>query len=163
VLLVGGGVSWLGLAARRAAAGGPALRWAGATAALIATYSIVDKLGVMRSNAVAYAIILFGCNAAIMTPYVVARRGPRRIRAAWRGRAGRLAASGLFSVGAYLLVLVAMRFTHVSYIAPLRESSVVFAAGLGWWVLGEPFGGRRLAASAMVAVGLILLALAMRA
>jgi len=71
-------------------------------------------------------------------------------------------ASGLFSIGAYLLILFAMRLTQVSYIAALRESSVIFGAFLGWRVLGEPFGGQRVSAAAVVTLGLILLALAMR-
>lgn len=160
--LIGGGIAWLGLATKGAAARISALGWATVTAALIATYSIVDKMGVMQSNAVAYAIVLFGCNAAIMTPYVVARRGPRRMREVWRQQRMILLASGLCSVGAYLLVLFAMRLTQVSYIAALRESSVIFGVLLGWRVLGEPFGGQRVSAAAVVTLGLILLALAMR-
>ncbi len=55
-----------------------------------------------------------------------------------------------------------MRLTQVSYIAALRESSVIFGAFLGWRVLGEPFGRQRVSAAAVVTLGLILLALAMR-
>jgi len=55
-----------------------------------------------------------------------------------------------------------MRLTQVSYIAALRESSVVLAVLLGWRVLREPYGGRRILASAVVTLGLILLVLAMR-
>ena len=69
---------------------------------------------------------------------------------------------GLLSLVAYLLVLTAMRLTQVSYVAALRETSVVFAAALGTRVLREPYGGRRLLASSIVACGLFLLVLAMR-
>ncbi|MBI2002460.1 MAG: EamA family transporter [candidate division NC10 bacterium] len=162
VALVGGGIAWLGLAARGLAARIPALGWATATAALIATYSIVDKVGVMRSNPVAYIISLWVCIAAILLPYVLRYRSPRQIRNAWKRRWGILLASGLFSIGAYLLILFAMRLTQVSYIAALRESSVIFGAFLGWRVLGEPFGRQRVSAAAVVTLGLILLALAMR-
>jgi len=162
VALVGGGIAWLGLAARGSAARISALGWATATAALIAIYSIVDKVGVMRSNPVAYIISLWSCIAAILLPYVLLYRSPRQIRDAWKRRWGILLASGLFSIGAYLLILFAMRLTQVSYIAALRESSVIFGAFLGWRVLGEPFGGQRVSAAAVVTLGLILLALAMR-
>jgi len=37
-----------------------------------------------------------------------------------------------------------MRLTQVSYVAALRETSVVFAAALGARVLREPYGGRRI-------------------
>lgn len=162
VALVGGGIAWLGLAARGSAARISALGWATATAALIATYSIVDKVGVTRSNPIAYVIALWVCIAAIMLPYVLLYRSLRQIRDTWRRRWGILLASGLFSIGAYLLILFAMRLTQVSYIAALRESSVIFGAFLGWRVLGEPFGGQRVSAAVVVTLGLILLALAMR-
>ncbi len=162
VCLVGGGIGWLGLAAGSARTSLPTLAWASATAAFIAFYSIVDKVGVMRSNALAYIIILWICMCLIMTPYVLALRSPSQIRDVWRQRRGILMASGLLSIGAYLCVLMAMRLTQVSYVAALRESSVILGAVLGWRVLGEPFGGQRISASVVVTIGLILLAFAMR-
>ena len=107
-------------------------------------------------------VVLFGVNGAIMTPYVFFHRGLGRVREVWQQRRGILAASGLLSVGAYLLVLIAMRLTQVTYVAALRESSVIFGAVLGWRVLGEPLGGQRVSASAVVAIGLIMPSLAMR-
>ncbi len=118
VALVGGGIAWLGLRTRRTAARRSTIGWATTTAILIATYSMVDKVGVMRSQAVAYAIVLFGWNAAIMTPYVVMHRRIRQIRGVWHRQRWVLVMSGLCSVGTYLLVLIAMRLTQVSYIAP---------------------------------------------
>jgi drug/metabolite transporter (DMT)-like permease len=162
VALIGGGIVWLGVAGGGTGTKASALGWATLTAALIATYSIVDKVGVLRSNPLAYAVVLFCCNALVMTPYVVLRRGPRRIGEVWRRRWVILVASGLFSVGAYLLVLIAMRLTQVSYVAALRESSVVIGTVLGWRILREPLAGQRISASAVVTLGLILLAAAMR-
>jgi len=161
IALVGGGIAWLGLSAWRTRASAAGLVWAGITAVLIAAYSIVDKVGVMRSNPLAYAVTLFGCDTVFVTPYVLLRRNPRQIRKVWQGNRGPLVWSGLLALPAYLLVLVAMRLTQVSYVAALRESSVLFGAILGWRVLGDPFGGQRIPASAVVAAGLILLALAM--
>lgn len=162
ILLVGGGISWLGFSAGRSATRVAALLWAVTTAALIASYSIVDKAGVSRSHPLAYIITLFGLTAVIMTPYVLQQREFQQLRAIWRLRWRILVAGGLLSFGAYLLVLIAMRLTQVSYVAALRESSVIIATLLGWRVLKEGFGGRRLAASTLVALGLFLLVLAMR-
>lgn len=85
----------------------------------------------------------------------------RRIREIWRDNKGLLVWSGLLSLAAYLLVLIAMRVTQVSYVATLRESSVIFGAILGWRVLGDPLGRQRVVASIIVTLGLILLATAM--
>lgn len=162
VILVGGGIAWLGCAGHWAVRQLADLRWAVMTAVLIATYSMVDKVGVMSSNAATYAVVLFGCNAAVMTPYVLGTRGWKNVATAWHSRRWMLVASGLCSACAYLLVLAAMRLTQVSYIAALRESSVVFGAVLGWRALKEPFGRQRLLAASVVTVGLVLLAIAMR-
>ncbi len=161
IVLVGGGVAWLGLSVRRTRAGAAGLLWAGITAVLIAVYSMLDKAGVMRSNPLAYGVTLFGCDAVFVTPYVLLHRDARQIREVWQGNRGPLVWSGLLALVAYLLVLVAMRLTQVSYVAALRESSVILGAILGWRVLGDSFGGQRVSASAVVAVGLILLALVM--
>jgi drug/metabolite transporter (DMT)-like permease len=162
IVLVGGGIAWIGLSAAHSVTAGPALLWAGITAVLIASYSMVDKVGVSRSHPVAYVVALFGCTAALLTPYVLHQCGLRRAADLWRASWKTLVAGGLLSLGAYLLVLMAMRLTLVSYIAALRESSILIGTMLGWRVLKEPYGGPRLLASAVVAVGLVLLVLAMR-
>lgn len=160
IAVAGGGVIWLGLPARPTSDhGATGLGWALITACLIALYTTVDKVGVARSHPVSYATGLWGVDAVCLTLYVLVRRHPDKIRAVWRTRWRMLVTSGVFSAGAYLLVLIAMRMMPVSYIAALRESSVVFGALLGWRVLGEAFGPQRIMASATVAAGLILLSL----
>jgi drug/metabolite transporter (DMT)-like permease len=139
ILLVGGGVAWLGLSARRTRTGAAGLMCAGLTAVLIAAYSLVDKVRVMRSHPLAYAVTLFWCDAVFVTPYVLLRRNPRQIHDVWHGNRAPLVWSGLLALAAYLLVLVAMRLTQVSYVAALRESSVILGAILGWRVLGGSF------------------------
>jgi drug/metabolite transporter (DMT)-like permease len=162
ILLVGGGIAWLGLSARCASASLSGLAWAVTTSVFIASYSIVDKVGVSRTNAVSYIIILMGANAVFMAPVVLWRRSAHHLKTVWKRRWRVSVAGGLLSVAAYLLVLFAMSLTQVSYVAALRESSVVLATLLGWRVLREPYGGGRLLASAVVALGLTLLVLAMR-
>jgi drug/metabolite transporter (DMT)-like permease len=162
IALVGGGIAWLGLSARRPATNLPALLWAVTTAAAIASYSMVDKVGVSRTNPAAYIIVLMGLNGTFMAPFVFWHRDARRLRDIWRRRWRTSVAAGLLSLTAYLLVLMAMRLTQVSYIAALRESSVIIAAAMGSRVLREPYGGRRILASVVVTLGLILLVLAMR-
>lgn len=162
IILVGGGITWLGLSARRGHASLAALGWAIATAACICSYSIVDKVGVTRTDPLAYIIVLMGFNGVCMTPVVLWRRDRARLADLWRRRWGISVAGGLLSIAAYFLVLMAMRLTQVSYIAALRETSVLLAALLGWRVLGEAYGARRILASGVVVLGLLLLVLAMR-
>ena len=51
--------------------------------------------------------------------------------ATWRERKLISLAVGLCAMGTYLLILFAFRLGQVSYIVPLRESSVLIAALLG--------------------------------
>ena len=66
---------------------------------------------------------------------------------------------GAFAVGAYGVALWAMTRAPVALVAVLRETSVVFAALLGALFLGERFTVRRVAATAAVLAGLVVLRL----
>jgi drug/metabolite transporter (DMT)-like permease len=59
----------------------------------------------------------------------------------------------------YLLVLTAMVFTPVSYVAPAREVSILIAAFMGTQLLAERDARRRLAAGAAMVAGVVCLAL----
>ncbi len=50
-----------------------------------------------------------------------------------------------------------MSLAPITYVSALRETSVVFAAWIGSRLLGEPFGGRRIIAAGLVALGVAVL------
>ena len=60
---------------------------------------------------------------------------------------------------AYILVLTAMVFTPVSYVAPAREISILVAALMGTQLLAEGDVARRLAAAAGMVAGIVCLAI----
>lgn len=135
-----------------------ALVYALITAACIATYTLVDSAGSRASaDGVAYG---FGSVAASGLAITVANlvRPARRARASllWTGWRRNLA-GGLGTTIAYTMVLVAVRQAPVGYVTMLRESSVVIGALLGWLVLHEGLGARRLASSGVILAGLVLL------
>jgi uncharacterized membrane protein len=55
---------------------------------------------------------------------------------------------------------LALTFGAIAYVSALRETSVVFAVLLGWILLGEPFGARRVVAALLVALGITIMHLA---
>jgi uncharacterized membrane protein len=57
-----------------------------------------------------------------------------------------------------LLFLFAIRDAQVAFLAPLREIGIVFGTLLGLLVLKERDGLRRIAASAIVVAGIVLIA-----
>jgi drug/metabolite transporter (DMT)-like permease len=53
-------------------------------------------------------------------------------------------------------IMLATRLDNVGEAAVLRETSVVFAALIGWLLLGEKVGPRRLALMALIAAGAVI-------
>ena len=67
---------------------------------------------------------------------------------------------GLLMFTAYGLVLTALEISRLSYVWPAREVGTVIGVAMGAWLLKEPFGGGRMVGSAMIAAGVVLIALA---
>jgi drug/metabolite transporter (DMT)-like permease len=58
----------------------------------------------------------------------------------------------------YILVLTAMVFTPVSYVAPAREISILVGALLGAHLLAEEHAKRRLSGAGAMVAGIVCLA-----
>ena len=65
---------------------------------------------------------------------------------------------GVLSPLAYALVLFALQIAPLSYVAPVREVSMLLASWLGARYLGEALTPQRLAGSALMLLGVALLA-----
>jgi drug/metabolite transporter (DMT)-like permease len=95
--------------------------------------------------------------AVVMTP--VALRSPAELRATWRRARREIVGVAILCPLAYILVLTAMVFTPVSYVAPAREISILFGALIGVRLLDEGDALRRTLAAAAMAGGIVCLAL----
>lgn len=145
---------WAAARAHRRAVG-----WALLTGAMIAGYSLVNKVGVTLVPVPLYAFLVFLADAVLV-----------RLVQRWRGRSvpalrrdapwGRIVAVGVLMMGAYLAVLVAMSQAPVSYVVATREISVVVAALLGALVLHERHSAARVAGAVVIFGGLCAIALA---
>jgi drug/metabolite transporter (DMT)-like permease len=71
----------------------------------------------------------------------------------------RLAVLGIavFNPLAYILVLVALTFTPVVYVAPAREVSVLITVILGTLILGEGDFKSRMGWASLILLGMVLL------
>jgi drug/metabolite transporter (DMT)-like permease len=129
------------------------------TGCMIASYTVVDKQAV--SAALIPPILQdWGANLGrvlVMAP--LALRRPQEIRAAWSDKRKAVILVALLCPLSYILVLSAMVFTPVSYVAPAREISILFAALMGTHWLREGDMARRIAAAAAMALGVVALAL----
>jgi drug/metabolite transporter (DMT)-like permease len=134
------------------------LAFAGATAVVIGTYTVIDAAGARRTtNGFAYAVTLTVLSAVALSVVGVARGRLPAFAASVRPMWWRYVFSGLCLTAAYGLVLAAVRFAPVGYVATLRESSVVIGAAIGWLWLHESLGRRRLVSSCVVTAGLVAL------
>jgi phosphonate utilization associated putative membrane protein len=142
---------------------GHALAYALANAAIIASYTIVDGLGVRTSgNALQYVALLFLVDGAPYFALVVwQRRAALASSLAYMRARWPVALLGAFaSLGAYGITLWAMTKAPVASVAALRETSVLFAALIGVLVLKERFRLQRALGTGAVVFGVMALRLA---
>ena len=155
IVLVSAGILSLAFKGRRLDVS--VLPYALGTSCFIGAYSVVDGLGVRLSgNAVGYTAWMCLVWGVLMPPLYIARRD---VRSLWRGWGQTLVAGGggIVSLIAYGIVVFAMSRGPMGPVSALRETSVVFAAVLGWLFLGEKLTARRLAACAVIAAGAVCL------
>jgi drug/metabolite transporter (DMT)-like permease len=128
------------------------------TGCIIATYSLVDKRGVAHVQPLIYIYGLIVIQALEVTPYVLLKRRAALLHE-WRANRPAVLAGGVLNLGTYFIVLSALRLSDVSYIVPLRETSIVFGTLLGVFILHERVGRIRLAGCGLVALGVLAIAL----
>jgi drug/metabolite transporter (DMT)-like permease len=129
------------------------------TAVTICTYTIIDGVGARLSgHSVSYVLWGFVGICICLVPYALYRNGRRLFSDAaqfWpRGLAG-----GALQVVSYGVALWAMTLAPIAIIASLRETSVLFAALIAVFVLGEPFRAIRIAAAVLIVGGLVAIRL----
>lgn len=72
---------------------------------------------------------------------------------AWRSGT----AAGAMSLGSYWIAIWAFTQAPLAMVAALRETSVLFAMLIAFFLLGERIGGRRWAAAALILCGIVLM------
>ena len=159
VLLICGGVLSLGLVGFHWRESRASTGWALANAVIIAAYTLVDAAGARASGSPqGYVVWLFVLDALPFPLLVLAQR-----RAALVGYASRYWMRGLvggaLSAAAYGISLWAMTRAPVAAVAALRETSVIFAALIGAWLLKEGHVVRWLASALVVVAGVVALKL----
>lgn len=135
----------------------PNLPYALGTGFFIAAYSVVDGIGVRLSEApmayTAWMCLLWG----VMMPMVyIGLRDTQSLFALRPGFAVAVA-GGLVSLLAYGVVIYAMAHAPMGAVSALRETSVMFAALIGYVFLGEALTLRKLLACAVIALGTLVI------
>ena len=133
----------------------PALAAALGTGCAIASYTVVDGIGVrLAGSALSYAGWMFLVEG-VLTALATLPLRPRGVTAPGAWRTG-LACAGL-SVLAYGLVLWAQTQGALAAVAALRETSVIAGAIIGAIFFKEAFGRGRIVGAVIVAAGIALI------
>ncbi len=129
-----------------------------ATGVCIAIYTVWDDYAVSRLAAPPLIFMWLSecCRALLLAPSAL--RNPQKLREVWRQHRLEAVVIAVLSPLAYILVLTALTFTPISYVAPTREISILIGAILGARLLAEGDVRRRLWAASGMVVGVVLLA-----
>lgn len=159
IATIAAGIQLSSWSALRHGVGRAALGFAVGTGLCISAYSVVDGIGVRLSqNTLSYWA--WGAFLHLFIAGFVAIRK----RSTLAGLKPKVWATGilggLVSMAAYGLVLYAKNFAPLGAVSALRETSVIFAALIGFVFLGEGNWKRRLGAAALMAAGVALIGMA---
>ncbi|UCH52766.1 MAG: EamA family transporter [Pseudomonadota bacterium] len=160
--LVIGGILFMALRPRdlaRAGAHPEAVGYGILTGVTIAAYTLWDKHAVAMLL-IPPLVLDWASNLGrtlLVSPYAL--RHLVQVREVWRARRFEVIAVGVLCPLSYILVLTALVFTPVSYVAPARELSIVIGTLFGAHLLSEPHAPRRIVGAAVIVLGVLALAL----
>lgn len=125
-------------------------------ACVIATYTVVDKHGVVHASPAAYLELMSIFMGLVYAAAIARTKGAAALRAELHLRS---VAAGVGMFAAYALVLAALQLASAASVAAVRESSVLIATFMAAIVLRERVTPWRSAGAALVVAGIVFLAL----
>jgi drug/metabolite transporter (DMT)-like permease len=127
-------------------------------AAVIATYTMIDGVGVRKSGApAAYTMWLFVLTAVMLL--LCSTNRWRELPSYARTHARVMLLGGFGTLASYGLALWAMTLAPVAAVAALRETSILFAAAIAALFLRERLAPGRILAVTLIACGAIVMRL----
>lgn len=134
----------------------PALWLAVATGGFVALYTTYDAYGIRAAADPFTFLAWFFFIDGFFMPLWTWRRWSRLPRDQITGLMRRGVLGGLVAFASFGGIMLATRLGQVGQAAVLRETSTVFAALIGWLMLGERVGPRRLLLMALIAAGAVI-------
>lgn len=135
----------------------PALMLAVLTGGFVALYTTYDAYGI-RATADPFTFLawFFFIDGWVMPIVALLRYRQMYEKPALGPLALRGFTGGIVAYFSFGCIMLATRLDNVGEAAVLRETSTVFAALIGWVVLGEKVGPRRLGLMALIAAGAVI-------
>lgn len=131
--------------------------WGALTGATIAVYTVIDgyAVKVLGISPVIYYILGLALRSAFIAPAVL--RSPQLLKDQWEKNRRYIIIVGVLSPLAYTLVLYAMLKAPLSYVAPVRELSMMVGVFVGVRLLREQYLLSRMVGTALMVLGVIML------
>ncbi|MEP2681322.1 MULTISPECIES: EamA family transporter [Rhodobacterales] len=134
-----------------------ALALAVLTGLFVALYTTYDAYGIRATvNPFTFLAWFFMIDGTAMPPVALRRWLKMENRPALGPLMVRGAIGGIVAFLSFGAIMMATRLDKVGEAAVLRETSTVFAALIGWLVLKETVGPRRIALMALIALGAVI-------
>jgi drug/metabolite transporter (DMT)-like permease len=131
--------------------------WGALTGISIAAYTVIDgyAVKVLGMSPVIYYVLGLALRTALLAP--AALRSPQLLAGQWSLNRRYIIAVGVLSPFAYTLVLFAMARAPLSYVAPVRELSMLVGVIFGARLLRERYTFSRIVGTALMVLGVIML------
>ena len=129
--------------------------WGIVTGVFIASYTVIDGWAI---KSLGMAPILFyavglAFRALLLTPFALRRR--EELVSQWRAQRRAIIIVGLLSPAAYTLVLLAVQIAPLSYIAPVREISMLVGTFVGASLLREAVKPSQVVGAGIMLLGVV--------
>ena len=159
VLIITGVVVMTGIKLQRGTAVMKGLEYGLLTGVFIASYTLWDKAGVVQHNVSAVFITFASMLLPLIILTPVAYKKQEEVKLEVRTHWKEIVAVAVFQPLSYILVLIAMKTTPLTYVAPVREVSIVFGVLFGINLLKEKDSVKRIIAAVIILGGIAMLAL----
>jgi len=120
---------------------------------------VIDKVGVQRLHPVFYIWFINLWMAAFMGLYLILRRDISFLKV-WKESKKEILIISILQNIAYLLVLMALQMSKVSYVVAFRQVGALFGAGMGIYFLKESYWKTRITGGLILTLGLVLIGFA---
>ena len=125
------------------------------TAVLIATYTIIDGIGVRNTeNAFTYIFWMLLLNGIPMLIYAFISKNGFQKKNTYNFTEGAIA--GVLAILGYGLVVWSMQFIEIAYVSSIREVSIVLATIISLYLLKEKAAAKRIIPSILIVTGVTL-------
>jgi drug/metabolite transporter (DMT)-like permease len=122
-------------------------------------YSVIDKVGVQMLHPVFYIWFINLWMATFTGLYLILRREVSFLKI-WKESKKEILIIAILQNIAYLLVLMALQTSKVSYVVAFRQVGALFGAGMGIFFLKESYWKTRITGALILTLGLLMIGLA---